>query len=182
MSTSPDSPPAGFGRTRAQSARAAVILALLGGAAVLVVNALLTSPRGPLGAVYTSTGLPEWLLTALGGAAVLFIAVAGYGRSVREAPHFEIRREGLHVSSAGMGAFTLEWKNIAEFGATPAGLGVKIKDRETLVRTHQGTPEQRQWLRTVEPFGQWDLLFPAADLGHSPFVVSKWLEEKLVSR
>jgi hypothetical protein len=40
-----------------------------------------------------------------------------------------------------------------------------VHDREKVVPTHRGNDRQREWLRTQEPFGDWDFLYPASDLG-----------------
>ena len=168
--------PRRFGRTPGQSFRAAAILALLGGAAVVGVGRFLTAPRGPLGPAYAATGLPEWLVPGIGAACVALLAVLGLFRSLREAPRFEIGPEGFSVSGT-YGSYQVRWENLAAAEATGTGaLGLRLRDREALLATHTGTPQQREWLATLEPIGGWDLLFPAADLGRDPETVRREME------
>lgn len=171
--------PRTFGRTAAQSARAAILLALLGSAAVGGVTRYLTAPTGPLGRTYLATGLPEWLPLTLGIGCVLLLAAFGCVKSVREAPRFEVLPEGLRITGS-LGIYVVRWDNVAALEATETGsLGISLKDRHALLATHQGTEQQREWLRTQKPFGPWDLLFPQADLGRSAAEAVEWLRPHL---
>lgn len=154
-----------FGRTPAQSARGAVVLALLGIGAVAGVSFLLVSPRGVLGNAYLATGLPPWLPLALGVAVVFFLAGLGFLKAVARAPRLEISRDGILITGS-LGRYRVDWDNVRDAGVTRSGaLGLKLERREALLGTHLGTEQQREWLRTMEPFGEWDLVFPEAELG-----------------
>lgn len=176
---SPEPPVRCFGRTRAQAARAALILALLGCGAIVAVVRLLTRPATPIGIVFKATGIPPQLILGAGCAAVLALAAAGYVISMRAADRFALTPEGLDVNGR-LGFYTLAWRNIARVATTPTGaLGISIKDREAVLETHRGTPQQREWLRTMEPFGEWDFLYPRADLGCPAEQVVGWVEPHL---
>jgi hypothetical protein len=169
------SPPV-FGRTPSHAARAAILLALLGGAAVAGVERFLTRPHTPIGDAFLATGIPPWLPLVLGLGIVLALAVFGYWRSVRSAEQFRLTSEGLQVDGP-LGCYVLEWRNIREAEVTPTGsLGIRVADRDAVLQTHQGTEQQREWLRTMEPYNGWDFLYPQADLGYPPETVLSWLQ------
>lgn len=174
---SPDPPPE-FGRSAAQAVRAALVLAALGGAAVAGVERYLTRPETPLGEAFARTGIPPFLPLAAGLGAVLVFAGMGLWQSLRSVTRFRITESGLRVTGS-LGSYTLAWDNLAAAQATRAGLGLKVADREAVLRTHQGTEQQREWLRTTEPYGEWDFLFPRAELGHPPETVLDWLQPYL---
>jgi len=154
-----------------------VILAVLGCAAIVGVARLLTKRGTPVGELVLSAGIPEWAPLALGCGCVVAIAVYAFRRSVRVAPRFRIDDRGLTVSDTG-GDYTLEWSNIREVGVTSVGaLGIRVVDRGAVVATHAGTDEQREWLRTAEPYREWDYLFDSSEMGVSGEVVCGWVGE-----
>lgn len=175
MNTSRD-PPAVFGRTPAAAARAALLLFLLGGGAVAVLERLLLRPQTPLGDAADAAGVPRAVPLAVGLAVVLALALLGLRESLRTAERFRLTPEGLDVEGP-FGAYRLGWENIAGVGVTPGGaLGVRVRDRERVLATFRGTDRQREWLRTAPPYGEWDFLYPAADLGCPAEQVRGWLE------
>jgi hypothetical protein len=177
---SPDpSPPGEFGRSPAQAVRAALVLAALGGGAVVAVERFLTRPGTPLGEAFARTGVPPAVPLIAGVAIVVVFAGMGLRQSHRSITRFRMSEVGLEVTD-NLGAYILEWTNIAGAEVTRAGLGVRVVDREAVLRTHRGTGRQREWLRTMEPYGEWDFLFPQAELGHSPEAVLSWLQPHLV--
>ncbi|MCC2670522.1 MAG: hypothetical protein K0Q72_2993, partial [Armatimonadetes bacterium] len=157
---SPDvASPRRFGRTRTQAARGALWLTLLGCGAIVSVERYLLRPQTVVGELFRSTGIPPLLPLALGIGGVLACAAYGFTRSVRTAPRFALTREGLEVEGA-MGRFTLEWSNLREAGLTATGaLGLRVADRARILQTHRGTDQQRRWLETAAPYGEWDFLF-----------------------
>lgn len=161
----PHPAPFRFGRTPAQSVRGAVLLALLGGAAVWGLGRLLFAPRSPFAPLLGGLGVPEWVIPAAGWTASGLLAVLGLAWSLTRATRFTIAREGLAIAGP-LGAYLVTWENLAAWEAAPGGaLGLRLRDRAALLATHTGAARQREWLRTQEPFGEWDLLFPAAELG-----------------
>jgi len=172
---SPEPHPRTFGRTRLQSARAALLLALLGGAAIGLVNWQIVRPRGPLGTAYRATGHHPLLPLMLALPVVFALALVGYRKSVRTAEQFRIMAEGLEVRGF-YGRYVLQWSNIAEAATTAGGsLGVRVRSREAVLETHEGTAQQREWLRTLTPFGDWDYSYPRADLGCPADQVLEWM-------
>jgi hypothetical protein len=172
-------PPQSFGRTPAAAARAAAVLAVLGGAVVLALERFLTRPGTPLGEAFGATGIPPLVPALAGFLIVLGLAVTGYWKAVRSAEQFRIAPAGLVVAGS-LGEYTLAWENIAEAQATPGdALGIRVKSRDAVLATHQGTEQQREWLRTLEPFGEWDFLYPRADLGHPAETVLPWIQPYL---
>jgi hypothetical protein len=165
--TSPESEelPWEFGRTARHAARGALVLCVLGSAAVWGLHRLLTRPDTPAGGLFRATGVPEWLLLYGGLACVAGCALYGYARSVRNAPRFRLTAEGLTVTST-LGTYTLQRDNLRRVGVTPSGaLGISVRDRAQVLATHRGTEQQREWLRTAAPYGEWDFLFDRAELG-----------------
>jgi hypothetical protein len=72
------------------------------------------------------------------------------------------------------------WCKCAGAASAPGGaLGLALADRADLLRAHRGTGSQRHLLQTTEPFGEWDLLFHRAELGHRPETVLTWLQPYL---
>jgi len=179
MSPDGGAPPAGpFGPTRAAAARGAVVLALLGCAAVVGIERLLSRPGFPLAEIVRTTGVGT-LLVPVGCVAVFALAVVGYVRSVHSAGRFTLTERGLLVEGS-LGSYLLEWRNIREAGAAPGNaLGIIVRDREAVLRTHRGTERQRAWLATQEPFGRWDFLYPRAELGRSGAEVLAWIQPYL---
>jgi hypothetical protein len=176
---SPDPSPSSvgrtFGRTAGQAARAAFLLALLGWGAVWYLDRLLTRKGTPVGEVLLRFGFPPGVTSVVGGVCVAAIAAYGFWKSVRSTDRFRIAEDGLHVTGS-LGQYVLEWPNLKELGVTAGGsLGVRVRDRGALLATHKGSAEQRHWLETMPPFGEWDLVFPRADLGVSPETVLGWL-------
>jgi hypothetical protein len=169
---SPEAEERRFGRTPAQAARAAVVLALLGIGAVGAGVRFLTRPGSPLAAAFAVTGIPPLLLFVAGSAAVIALAAGGFFQAVRAADRFRLTRVGLEVSGR-LGAYCLGWDNVAAAGIS---LGIRVHSREAVLATHAGTPRQREWLRTMEPFGDWDFLYPRADLGVPPAEVLRWID------
>lgn len=176
---SPEAAVITFGRTRAQALRGAFWLALLGSAVVLGLERMLTREGTPAGEALRRVGIPPGLPLLIGIACVLGIAAYGYAQSTRRAGRFSITDAGLEVENH-LGRFCLEWKNVREMDvARGDALGIKVVDRERVLATHRGNPAQREWLRTQEPFGEWDFLFDRADLGHPAATVRAWLAERL---
>lgn len=164
-----------LGRTWAHSARGALILALLGCGAVVMLVGLLTKRTSPVGELYLRTGVPASVPLAVGCACVLLIAAYSFWRAVRLAPRFRLTDRGLTVRGA-LGEYTLEWRNIRHIGVTPGGaLGIRVVDRSEVLSTHTGSTEQREWLRTAEPYGEWDYLFHPGELGASAQQAHDWL-------
>jgi len=173
-------PPDSFGRTPGSAARAALVLALLGSAAVLGLFRALVRPHTPLGDVFLAAGIPPMLLPLAGLAGVVGVAAAGYHRAVRTAERFRIGRAGLEVRSPLYGEYVFAWENVARAELTPGGsLGLNVRDREGLLETHRGSERQRELLRTVEPFGEWDFLFHRAELGFPAETVLAWMAPHL---
>lgn len=167
-----------LGRTWAQAARGAVILALLGCGAILFLLGLLTRRNNPAGELFHQTGTPPAAVLLTGCVCVALIAAYGFRRAVRLAPRFRIADCGFTVSGA-LGEYTLEWSNVREIGITPAGaLGFKVAERSAVVATHVGTAQQREWLRTTEPYGEWDYLFHPGELGVSAQQACDWLAQR----
>lgn len=183
MPTSPHPdplPPREFGRTAGHAARAAVLLALLGGGVVFVLTRMLSREQTPLGDLVHRSGIAPNVYAAAGLLAVGLVALVGFFRSVRSAPRFRLSPEGLEVRLPSLGRYLLAWENVTAVGLTPGrSLGIRIRDRETLLTTHQGTPAQRELLHTQPPFGEWDFLYTRADLGHPAEEVQGWLEPHL---
>jgi hypothetical protein len=123
-----------------------------------------------------SAGVPAETVFWAGCAAVLLCAVFGCLRSVRTAERYRVAPEGLEVRGS-IGTYLLTWRNISEVGVTAGALGIRVRDRREVVNSHAGTPRQRHWLETMEPFGEWDYLFPEADLGRPAAVVAGWIEQ-----
>lgn len=167
-----------FGRTAAQAGRGALILALLGCGAILSVERYLVRPHTPVGEAFRATGISPVVPLAVGIGSVLAIAVGAAWTSVRTAPRFRISEQGFEVEGS-LGRYRLDWANVEEVGVAPAGaLGFRVVDREAMLATHQGTEHQREWLRTMEPYGEWDLLFQRAELGHPAARVLEWIREE----
>ena len=168
-----------FGRTPAQAARGAALLALLGCGAIVSVERYLLRRHTPIGELFFASGIPPLLPLAIGIACVLACAIYGYARAVRTAPRFALTDEGLVIEGA-LGLYVLEWDNLREVGVTKTGsLGLQVVDRERVTTTHQGTPQQRHWLETAAPYGDWDYLFERSELGHPSTAVAGWLNERL---
>ena len=168
-------PPEQFGRTPAAAARGAVILALLGCGIVAVLVRVLSRPGTLPGEAFLATGIPPAVVLALGTGGVLALAVYGYVRSVRTRDLFRLSPAGLEDSGPSLGEYTLEWENIREARVIPGSLGVSVRRREAVAETHRGTERQRDLLRTMEPYGEFDFLYPQADLGHPPETVLGWM-------
>jgi hypothetical protein len=168
-----------FGRTPTAAARGAAVLALLGVGAVTVVLRLLTRPGTPVGEAFAATGIPAPLVVGIGAGAVIALAAAGYLRAVRSAERFVVSAEALEVTGP-MGSYRIEWSNVREAGAGPGGgLGINVRSRAQLLATFRGTDAQREWLRTLEPFGEWDLLYHRAETGHDAGEILAWLSPYL---
>jgi hypothetical protein len=166
-----------FGRTPGQSARGALLLAVLGGAAVWGLGRLLFAPRSPFEPVLRGLGIPEWAIPAAGGAVSLALGLLGLRWSLRGAPRFRVTDQGLDITGP-LGSYRVDWANLEQAGEAAGGaLGLRLRSREALLATHQGSSRQREWLRTQEPFGDWDLLFPAAELGVPVAQALGWLRE-----
>jgi hypothetical protein len=169
-----------FGRTPAEALRAALVFAVLGCGLVLGVVRLITRPQSPLGVLLG--GVPPAILDGAGIALVAAFAVGGYFKALRSADIFLVTPEGLRVRGA-LGSYLLAWDNVREAGAAAGGaLGIGVRDREAVLRTHEGTPRQREWIRTMEPFGEWDYLYPRADLGVPVEEILGWLSPYLEKR
>ncbi|MFN3649718.1 MAG: hypothetical protein ACK47B_09050 [Armatimonadota bacterium] len=173
---SPDPAPRQFGRTAAQAARGALVLAALGIAAAAALARLIVRPGTPLGSAYALTGLPETLPLAAGSVLVLALAAFGYARARRTAERFTVLPEGLRVDGSA-GSYLLAWENVREAAITPTGaLAFKVGSREAVAATHQGPPERRRWLAEGLPYGEWDYLFPRAELGVPADEALAWIE------
>jgi hypothetical protein len=175
---SPERRPTGwFGRTFAQAARGALILALLGCGAILSVERYLIRQNTPIGELFHATGLPPAAPLILGVGSVLAIALGATWTSVRTAPRFRITEQGLEIEGS-LGHYRLAWDNVRAVGTSPSGaLGLRVEDRDAVLATHQGTTQQREWLRTMEPYGEWDFLFQRAELGRPAAEVLEWIRE-----
>jgi len=166
-----------FGRTLAQAARGAGILALLGCGVIVALERYLVRPHTPIGEAFRTSGIPPTLPLILGIGCVIAIAASAAWTSVRVAPRFRITKQGLEVQSA-LGRYRFDWENVREIGVTSTGaLGLQLDDREALMATHEGSAQQREWLRTMEPYGEWDFLFQRAELGHPAAHVLEWIRE-----
>jgi len=175
---SPDPRPASwFGRTVAQAVRGAIILSVLGCGAIVSLERYLVRPNTPIGEAFRATGIPPALPLVLGIGCVIAIAAGAAWTSVRAAPRFRITEQGLDVESS-VGRYRFDWENVREVGVTSTGaLGIQVDDRDALLATHEGTAQQREWLRTMEPYGEWDFLFQRAELGHRAAWVLEWIRE-----
>jgi hypothetical protein len=170
-------PESWFGRTVNQAVRGATILSLLGCGAIISLQRYLVRPNTPIGEAFHAAKIPPQLPLVLGIGCVIAIAMGATWTSIRTAPRFRITEEGLDVRSA-LGSYRFDWDNVHEVGVTSTGaLGLRIEDRDALVATHQGTAQQREWLRTTEPYGEWDFLFQRAELGHRAAYVLEWIRE-----
>lgn len=177
---SPEAPhPDRFGRSPAALARGAALLALLGSAAVYGLIRVLARPESPLGALLGGSGIPPGLLAALGIGAVLAVALGGFLKALRTAEVFRLTPRGLLVQGT-MGSYLLAWENIRRAEEAAGGaLGIQVRDREAVLETHSGSPRQREWLRTMEPFGEWDFLYPRAEIGYPAEQVVEWMRRYL---
>jgi hypothetical protein len=172
------SPTTEFGKTPAQVIRATVILGILGTAAVAGLVRLLTRPHSPFGSMFAETGAPTAALYAVAIAPVWLLAAYGCWRSLRDTQRFRLGEEGLEVTGP-LGGYVVPWSAMSEAAVTPGGaLGLKLSERDTLVASHRGTPQQREWLRTMERFGEWDLLYPQSELGRPAAEVLVWVRDR----
>ncbi|HTE18598.1 MAG TPA: PH domain-containing protein, partial [Armatimonadota bacterium] len=181
-SMSPEPAPARtFGRTPAAAARAAVVLFLIGSGVVLLIESRLTREGTPLGEALRRAGISPLVPLVFGIGSVAALALYGYVAAVRGAQRFHVSPEGLRVEG-GLGEYTLEWANVRGVEATRGNaLGIRVRSRERVVGTHRGTEKQREWLRTMEPYGEWDFLYPRAELGVPPEQVLEWVSPYLQS-
>lgn len=165
MSPEPPDLPASFGRTPAQAARGALLLAVLGMAVVFVLGVSLARPTSPVGALLQEWGLPPESLPAMGVLLVLGLAATGFATTASNRRFYRFTADGLEVTES-LGTYVLGWDNIKQVGeAAGGGLGVRVHSRPAVLESHLGTPQQREWLRTMEPYGEWDFLYPKEDLG-----------------
>jgi hypothetical protein len=176
---SPDPPPESFGRTPAAAVRAALWLTLLGSAVVIGLSRYLTRPGSPLASLLGPAA--GWAVPAVGVALVAALAAFGCWQAVRTAQRFHITQAGLEVRGT-LGTYVLEWTNIQGAAATATGgLGLRVKSREAVIATHRGTEQQREWLRTAEPYGEWDYFFARAELGYPADRIIGWLQPYLAA-
>ena len=156
-----------------------MLLALLGVGMLLYLYRLLARSQGPIGQFFLATGISPLLPVGIGVGCVLFLAVSGYLKSRQAAERFLLDERGLTVTGP-LGEYRLEWQNVCRADVTPGdALGICVRDRDAVLRTHRGTAQQREWLATMELFGEWDFLFPRADLGRRPETVFGWVREHL---
>ncbi len=154
-----------FGRTTAQAARGALLLALLGTAAVVMLDRSLTRPGTVAGEALRNSGIPDWVPTLLGVGGVAVLAGWGFIQSLRARACFSISPTGWKINGPG-GAYLLDWKNVTAVEATTTGaIGFRVSDRAAVIASHRGTEQHRAWLATQEPYGEWDYLFTRAELG-----------------
>lgn len=176
---SPDRAPKRFGRTSQQTLRGALLFVAVGMAVVVSLSRFVAQPYTPLGAAYRTTGLPQHLPLMAGGAVVLLLTAWASVHASRSAETYQLDERGLAVRG-WLGAYCLEWSNVTDVGVTDGGnLGVRVRSREEVIATHSGTARQQEWLRTQEPFGEWDYLFTRSDLGASPEKVCGWMRAHL---
>jgi hypothetical protein len=169
-------------RTVGQSARAAALLGVLFSVLTYGLVRLLMKTGTPLGTLVAGSGFPVPLVYALGLGAVWAVALIGFLQAVTRAPRLEVTPNGLRVVGQ-LGSYRLSWTNIREAAVTRSGaLGLRLGSREEMVETHQGTPQQREWLRTMEPFGDWDLVFNRAELGRAPAEAVELLQPYLAGK
>lgn len=172
---SPEAAVTTFGRTPSQALRGALWLALLGSGVMLGLDRVFTREGSPIGEALRRAGVPAVVPLLIGIGCVMSIAAYGYARSTRRPARFAITDAGLEVENH-LGWFCLEWSNIRDIGvARGDALGIRVVDQTKVLASHRGTPAQREWLRTQEPFGEWDFLFDRADLGHPAATVRAWL-------
>ncbi len=165
MSPEPPDLPVSFGRTPAQEARGALILAVLGGAVAWMIGASLARPTSPVGSLLQSWGLPPASLPAFAVLLALVLAMVAYATTNANRRFYRFTADGLEVTES-LGTYVLGWDNMKQTGeAVGGGLGVRVHDRGRVLESHLGTPQQREWLRTMEPYGEWDFLYPKEDLG-----------------
>lgn len=170
-------PSSWFGRTVAQAVRGATLLTLLGWGVLASLDRLLNRPNTLVGDLFRSSGMSPHLPLLLGMACVAAIAASAAWTSVRAAPRFRITERGFDVESA-LGRYHFDWDNVREVGVASSGaLGFQIEDRDALLATHEGSAQQREWLRTMEPYGEWDFLFQRAELGYRAAYVLEWIRE-----
>ena len=179
---SPDRAPKRFGRTPQQTLRGALLFVAVGMTVVYSLSRFVAQPWTPLGAAYRASGLPPHLPLVTGGCVVLLLTAWASVYASRSAETYRLDERGLAVRG-WLGAYCLEWSNVMDVDVTDGGnLGVRVRSRDGVLATHTGTAKQLEWLRTQEPFGEWDYLFTRADLGTSPDKVCGWMRAYLEAR
>jgi hypothetical protein len=175
----PDSqPPAQFGRTPAQVARGALVLTAIGWLFVFILSRVLLRPGTGLADRLESAGVPPVGLVIGASAAAAALGLYVYIQSIRQAPRFRLTPAGLEVTGT-LGEYTVRWENLRDLGVTPGGaLGLRVHSRDAIAETHAGTPEQRERLRALPPYGDWDYFYPVADLGHPAETVAGWITDR----
>lgn len=119
---------------------------------------------------------PAVLVFAVGETIVLLILLYTAVRLLVNRNGLLLTSEGIQVRD-NLGQYTLGWDNLAGAEQYRAGMvGIRVKDREALLQTHQGTTRQRELLATRPPQGEYELVFlgPELDCGLETFV--GWVE------
>lgn len=179
---SPDAGARTFGRTAWQTARGTLLVAALGLGAVALLSRYFARSQTPLGALFQASRLPPELPLVAGCVVVLGLSLWAWSHAARSAERFCLDERGLEVRG-WLGTYRLDWENVAAVGVTEGGsLGIRVRRREALLETHAGTDRQREWLRTLEPYGEWDYLFTRADLGVDAHDVREWMRAHLEPR
>lgn len=80
-------------------------------------------------------------------------------------------RGAIYLTPAGIdiageyGRFCIAWENLEAVGRCHGRLvGLRVRDRDALLLTHQGSAQQREWLATLPRSEEWDLLLTSVDL------------------
>ncbi len=154
-----------FGCPPGRLVRAALLLTAIGLAVMDRLLLLLTRPGSIPAEMLKSAGISLAPFRAL---ALLLVAGAGAYlcvRGLRRAAKYRFSETGFQVRD-GLGEYEIAWQNLEAAGTTAArSLGLRVRDREALRATHRGSGRQSEWFRTMQRFGEWDLLYPEAELG-----------------
>lgn len=154
-----------FGCPPGRLIRAAVLLTAIGLAVMDRLLLLLTRPGSIPAEMLKSAGIS---LAPFRGLALLLVVGAGAYlcvRGLRRAAKYRFSESGFQVQD-GLGEYEITWKNLEAVGVTAAkSLGLRVRSHESLCATHRGSARQGEWFRTMQRFGEWDLLYPEAELG-----------------
>jgi hypothetical protein len=110
------------------------------------------------------------LIEALTLAGVLYAA----GHVLRRRHRLRLTARGVEVEDS-VGRYVVEWENLAETGTAAGPLaGLKVRDRDRLLATHEGSGAQRALLASREPVAGYDLVFTRDELecGIEPFLAT----------
>ena len=157
-----------FGLTPARAALSATTVAVLGLVMVGVVARMASREGTPLHGILSGIGLSPTLLFAVGVVLMLGIALVGARKALAAATLFTVVDEGLRVDGPA-GCYLLAWDNIERVGSLfDQDLGIVVRDRNAVLSTHEGSPEQRERFERLiagEPYQGWDFHYFRHELG-----------------